>query len=266
MIRYPPIVRRSARPPRPRRDDSTVNNVSSTSEMGKPVTMSCPARRVSPSRGSAQARRDRRVTAFRWPPCASCCAAAGADRPGRRGGVAPAPPWCRRIARRRAAASPGASRKAGPGPGVGTDDASGYPGGPGPAAAVAARFDQPPSGGRSHPAGRRAGAPRTVAAQLGAHPIPTQPTRAAPSATQQPGPQRPRPRRRRRGRAAAQRAGLRTYPAPRRVWIIGVAPVSIFLRRYETYSSTMLDRRRSRNSTPGRGSAPCSRPAWNCAS
>ena len=42
--------------------------------------------------------------------------------------------------------------------------------------------------------------------------------------------------------AGCQRAGLRTYPAPRRVWIIGSRPLSIFLRRYETYSSTMLDR------------------------
>lgn len=28
-------------------------------------------------------------------------------------------------------------------------------------------------------------------------------------------------------------AGLRTYPAPRTVWIIGERPTSIFLRRYE---------------------------------
>ena len=42
--------------------------------------------------------------------------------------------------------------------------------------------------------------------------------------------------------AGFQRAGLRTYPAPRRVWIIGSRPLSIFLRRYETYNSTMLDR------------------------
>ena len=43
------------------------------------------------------------------------------------------------------------------------------------------------------------------------------------------GPQGPR------GRAAkgGHGAGLRTYPAPRRVWIIGSRPASIFLRRYE---------------------------------
>ncbi|KNB52431.1 hypothetical protein AC230_10750 [Streptomyces caatingaensis] len=28
-------------------------------------------------------------------------------------------------------------------------------------------------------------------------------------------------------------AGLSTYPMPRRVWIIGARPASIFLRRYE---------------------------------
>ncbi len=33
-------------------------------------------------------------------------------------------------------------------------------------------------------------------------------------------------------------AGLRTYPVPRTVWIIGARPESIFLRRYEMYSST----------------------------
>src|SRR5882757_2329389 len=63
---------------------------------------------------------------------------------------------------------------------------------------------------------------------------------------QQPNPQRPRARQPELGarhvRLQAQRAGLRTYPAPRNVWIIGSRPLSIFLRRYDTYSSTMLDR------------------------
>ena len=50
---------------------------------------------------------------------------------------------------------------------------------------------------------------------------------------QQPGPQRPRPRRPDAGQQPRRvsAAGLRTYPAPRSVWIIGSRPLSIFLRR-----------------------------------
>src|SRR5690606_20465635 len=38
----------------------------------------------------------------------------------------------------------------------------------------------------------------------------------------------------------SRHAGLSRYPAPRRVWIIGFRPASIFRRRYEMYSSTTL--------------------------
>src|SRR5690606_22628742 len=40
--------------------------------------------------------------------------------------------------------------------------------------------------------------------------------------------------------ARSRHAGLSRYPAPRRVWIIGSRPASIFRRRYEMYSSTTL--------------------------
>ncbi len=42
-------------------------------------------------------------------------------------------------------------------------------------------------------------------------------------------------------RQRAHSAGRSRYPTPRTVWIIGARPASIFLRRYDTYRSTMLD-------------------------
>ena len=95
---------------------------------------------------------------------------------------------------------------------------------PAPARAACAR---PPAAGPCHragPASRRRSPRRTARSRT--------PRRVQPAAQPavRPGPVL----------GIAQPAGFNTYPAPRRVWIIGSRPASTFLRRYEMYSSTTL--------------------------